>query len=379
MSKATHNSQFPATGQTPTLNRSRSAASAENKPVNARPKRKGKADSKDEAAADEVPNVNPEGNTAETSHGNTGNEGNEQPYDKGQCQMTELMNSCKNLWLEVDALKREVVELRLLPAEIKELRSKVAALEAKNNKLEAEATHTKKEAQKAHTEAAAAKEETATALKKYEMTANRLAYKIEADQAKARSKNVVIKNCKLKKTKGKPDEVAAEALACAKETLKELGCDGMGVLKATSQVVIHSRGTANQAETIVIATLPSEEDAARVAEASFVKWQQAIKDAGGNRAQAKQTPQVRRDLIKKAVAVMEAMKEQKKRWIADGTHAKVSYDIVDGMPRLRVKQRADGHWATWQTVEVGRDKFKFQPRDTGQRGGDQGRRDGQQT
>jgi hypothetical protein len=56
------------------------------------------------------------------------------------------------------------------------------------------------------------------------------------------------------------------------------------------------------------------------------------------------------------------MKELKRTWQTEGRPAKASYDIIDGMPRLRVEERADSKWSTWQTVKVGREKFKFQPK-----------------
>lgn len=273
-------------------------------------------------------------------------------------QVVELMNSHKRLETDIATLKTDNEQLR----------KRLADIENKQGKVDTEAKQAKKDAE-------SAKQDTAEALKKYTMTANRLTNKIEADEAKARARNIVIKNCKLQKTRGKPEELLAEATAYAQATLKELGCEDATILKATPHVLTHKAGDGQRVETIIIATLNSEEQAATTTDASFKKWQQAVQEAGGEKKHAKATPQVRRDLIKKAIAILDAMKVQKRKWQMEGHYLKASYDIVDGMPRLRVKEQANGRWTTWQTVEVGKDAFKFQPRGQpmgGQQGEGQG-------
>ncbi len=55
----------------------------------------------------------------------------------------------------------------------------------------------------------------------------------------------------------------AEALAYAQATLTELGCEEVTVVKAIPHVVTHKSGTTLRTETLVVATLASEEEAAK--------------------------------------------------------------------------------------------------------------------
>jgi len=277
-------------------------------------------------------------------------------------KLTEVEATVKSLG---DKDKTNLDEIEKLRKEKDALQKTVDDLSERLTKLEKENKETTTVIDNAKRAAAKA---TADAVKKQEATQSQLQDEINRVRALAKSKNVVIKNCKSLRTRGKPEEVSAAALEHAKAVLSTLDCPTVIVKKAVSHTVEYTKGAEKRSEVIVVATLASEEEAAKIADASLKKWQEALKEAGGDKSKAERTTEVRRDLTKRALAIMDAMRDQKNEWRKAHTYAKVSYDIVDGMPRMRVKPDSDGRWITCDTLVAGRDRFRFVPREKRQGG-----------